>query len=178
MATPQQMLGPGLHMNGVCNRRQRRAHRRSSWAWLAAALLATTPAAAGELWLHTGGVSKHESSNPRDETNPGLGLEYRLDGRWAVSAGTFHNSFSRQSTYALVNWTPLQRGRFRFGLTGGAVTGYQKKKLGLHGQAIPVVLPTMDLTAGRFSMALIAAPPLGDASHGSVMALFKVAIER
>jgi len=129
---------------------------------------------AGSFWLHTGGLSTHASTNVRNETNSGSGLEYRVDSEWAVSFGHYENSFFRESRYLLTNWTPLEYGGAQLGLTGGLVSGYYKKKYGLHGQAVPIVLPTVDYRWERVSLSLMGLPPMGQLSKGSLMLQVKL----
>ena len=140
-------------------------------------LASASESKAGDLWLHTGGVSSHASSNVRNEVNSGLGIEYRFDSEWALGLGRYKNSFNRESNYLLANWTPLDYRGLRFGLTGGLVTGYYKKKYNLHGQAVPIILPTVDYRWQRASVSLMMLPPLGDASAGSVMLQFKLSLK-
>lgn len=140
-------------------------------------LAAALPARAGDFWLHTGGLSSHASSNVRNESNSGSGLEYRFDTEWALGFGRYENSFFRESRYVLANWTPLHYRGLRMGLTMGMVTGYHKKKYGLHGQAVPVLLPTIDYRWERISVSLMAAPPLGEASAGSLMLQIKLSLK-
>jgi hypothetical protein len=136
------------------------------------------PAQAGAFWLHTCGFSSHASSNVRNESNAGSGLEYRFDEEWALGFGRYENSFFRESRYLLANWTPLDYRGLRMGLTMGMVTGYHKKKYGLHGQAVPVLLPTIDYRWERVSVSLMAAPPLGEVSAGSLMLQIKLSLKK
>ena len=60
-----------------------------------------------------------------NESNGGLGLEHRLNERWAVSTGFFRNSFDRHTNYLFAGYTPLQVSDWRVGAVMGAVTGYE-----------------------------------------------------
>ena len=59
---------------------------------LVALATGTLHAHAGSFWLHTGGLSTHASSNVRNETNSGSGLEYRFDSEWAVGFGRYETA--------------------------------------------------------------------------------------
>ena len=60
-----------------------------------------------------------------NESNGGLGLEHRLNERWAVSTGFFRNSFDRHTNYLFAGYTPLHFDSWRVGAVMGAVTGYE-----------------------------------------------------
>lgn len=134
-------------------------------------------AQAGDFWLHTGGLSSHASKNVRNESHSGTGLEYRFDSEWAVGLGRYQNSFFRESRYLLASWTPMNHRGMQFGLTGGLVSGYYKKKYGLHGQAVPVLMPTVDYRWDRVSIALMGLPPVGAISKGSLMLQVKLSLK-
>lgn len=96
-----------------------------------------------------------KEANDYNETNPGLGLEYK-DGDKRYMIGQYLNSLRKNSNYALMGYTPFNAdtsiGKFGAGIVGGAVTGY----------------PFMDITPaagllgtyenGKFGANLIATP--------------------
>ena len=104
------------------------------------------------------GLSWHSRSTTSDgqpyrEANPGYGLRAEL-GELAPSislqAGRYLNSYNRQSTYALADWTPLSRGPIQAGAFAGVVNGYP---LG-DGRLMPAAGLVARATWGRLSAAL------------------------
>jgi len=79
---------------------------------------------ASELWVNTGGFSKHFEDNGRNETNLGLGAEYRLRDDLSVMAGYHKNSLNLRTRYAAINYQPLEVGPFKVGASIGVMDGY------------------------------------------------------
>jgi hypothetical protein len=84
-------------------------------------------ARAAELWFNAGGVTYHDQPG-RNNFNPGLGLELRLNDTWAVGLGKYRNSERHNSRYAGVLFTPFSvdtpAGRVFMGAQGGVIDGY------------------------------------------------------
>lgn len=98
-----------------------------SAAFLLLAML-VFPTYANSGWLiNVGGLSWHATSHPRNEVNPGVGIERRFNSEWAAGAGYYRNSWWRDSYYANVTYTPWSLGPVHFGAMGGLVSGYQFK---------------------------------------------------
>ena len=66
-----------------------------------------------------------DRDKPYRESNPGLGIEQKLNSGWSISAGFFRNSFNRHTNYVFAGYTPLQVSDWRVGAVMGAVTGYE-----------------------------------------------------
>lgn len=65
---------------------------------------------------------------------PGIGVLCELANNTRITAGTYFNSYRRQSNYAAIVWQPVHFGNVKVGVLGGAVTGYRKDA----GMAIPM----------------------------------------
>lgn len=94
------------------------------------AIFAST-ANAGDWQVQIAGISKHSDkragSVPWNESNAGAGLRYNLTPELSGQVGFYKNSFSKQTNYALVQWTPLVVWRFKGGVFGGYASGYDLK---------------------------------------------------
>lgn len=83
-------------------------------------------AAKSETSLIIHGVSKHTGSYAYNENNTGLGLRYQVNPDWSVQAGSYRNSYNKQTTYVAGNWTPLHYGALKLGAFAGVGTGYNQ----------------------------------------------------
>ena len=102
---------------------------------------------ADELWINTGGFSKHFENNGRNETNLGLGAEYRFRDDLSLMAGFHKNSLDLRTTYAAVNYQPFTVGSIKIGASVGVMTGYPQKN---GGGGFFAVLPMMTYEGTRF----------------------------
>lgn len=102
---------------------------------------------ASELWVNTGGFSKHFEDNGRNETNLGLGAEYRFRDDLSIMAGYHKNSLSLRTRYAAVNYQPLEMGPFKIGASVGVMDGYPMKS---EGKGFFAVLPMVTYEGDRF----------------------------
>lgn len=85
----------------------------------------------GQLWVNVGGFSRHFARNKNyNESNLGLGIEYRINPEVSVMAGTYYNSVRRTTTYGAVNWQPLSLGDWKIGAMVGVMNGYPAVKRG------------------------------------------------
>lgn len=111
-----------------------------TWFILFLAILFQNSCQASELWVNTGGVSKHFRDNGRNEVHPGLGLEYRINSDTSVMLGYHKNSLSLRTRYAAVNYQPLNIGPLRIGASIGVMDGYPLKSQGkMFFAAIPMI---------------------------------------
>jgi hypothetical protein len=106
-----------------------------------------------QLWL-TVGTANHVT---RD-----IGLEYRLQGDVALTAGTYRHDDSR-SRYASLLFTPFQYGPIKFGLNAGALDGYASRREGRY-QAF--IAPAITVTYGRFGVNFTALPGADGRANG------------
>lgn len=90
------------------------------------ALLLIPCAAQAQVSLLVGGVSHHFDAGDVEynERNPLLGLEYRFNRDWSVSAARYKNSHFVMSNAFTGAYTPLHFGDFHGGVMAGAVSGY------------------------------------------------------
>lgn len=90
----------------------------------------------GKISLVASGLSHHfgqrsywdkdeQQQRPWNEVNLGGGLEYRLNHRFHLAAGTYRNSIHRQSFYVGVGIESGDNKTVGFGLEGGLITGYE-----------------------------------------------------
>jgi len=94
-----------------------------------------------EIWLNPGFYSYHfQTDKDLNNSNIGLGGEYRYSTVSSFTLGVFENSDRETSRYAGLYWQPLRLGAFRAGAVFGALDGYQKiQKNGWFLAAIPAV---------------------------------------
>lgn len=67
----------------------------------------------------------HTSGRAWNETNVGIGLRREFSADVSAQVGMYHNSNYRISSYASVDYTPLQVGRFSAGGFAALATGYK-----------------------------------------------------
>lgn len=92
------------------------------------------------LWVNVGGFSKHFEDRGRNETNLGLGAEYRLRSDVSIMAGYHENSLRLRTKYSAVNYQPLMLGPLKIGASVGVMTGYPAmNKGGSFFAALPMV---------------------------------------
>lgn len=149
---------------------------------LAAALLACVPALAQEaaperpndVWLATGFATWHWDSNKNlNDSNPGVGVEYRFHQDMAVTGGRFFNSERRHSRYAGLVYQPFEVGGVRLGAMVGGFDGYRK----MHGGGwFAAAVPALSFESKRVGVNMAVVPTYKDKVHGgiSVQLKFKV----
>ena len=80
---------------------------------------------ANELWLNPGFYSYHfQKDKGFNNSNFGLGGEYRFTTTSAAMLGIFDNSDRQTSRYIGWLWQPLASGPVRIGAVAGAIDGY------------------------------------------------------
>jgi hypothetical protein len=104
---------------------------------------------ASELWVNTGGVSRHFEDNGRNEVHPGLGIEYRLNSDTSVMLGYHKNSLNLRTQYASVQYQPLHLGPLKIGVSAGVMSGYPLKR---DGGFFPAVLPMITYESKTFGV--------------------------
>lgn len=97
---------------------------------LAIALLLVSSSALAEDYLNINLAARHfdRAATERlnlNEINQGIGLERDL-GTIRCLGGVYKNSDYVTSAYALIGYTPIQSQHFKFGVSGGLVSGYSK----------------------------------------------------
>lgn len=120
----------------------------------------------GRLFLQVNVASYHPSEKSGDdfnEFNPGVGLEYHMDGYY-FAGGFFENSIDKFSTYwGVGHERTIGADWFGLGILGGVVTGYDggfSPRLA----AVPYIL----LKKGRTSLKTYYVPAVGDVDSDAI----------
>lgn len=120
----------------------------------------------GRLYLQLNLASYHPSEDSDDdfnEFNPGVGLEYHLDGYY-FAGGFFENSIDKFSTYWGVGAErTIGADWFGLGILGGVVTGYDSG-FSPRLAAVPYIL----LSNGRTSLKTYYVPAVGDVDKDAI----------
>lgn len=120
----------------------------------------------GELWVNPGFYSYHfERGEGFDDTNPGLGAEYRFSTVASATVGRFHNSDRAMSNYAGIYYQPFSLGPLRLGAVVGAFNGYPKHK---DGGWFPALLPVVSVEYQRVGVNFAIVPKYKDRLHGAL----------
>ena len=120
----------------------------------------------GRLFMQLNVASYHPSEDSEDdfnEFNPGLGLEYHMDGYY-FAGGFFENSIDKFSTYWGVGAErKIGAEWFGLGILGGVVTGYDSG-FSPRLAAVPYIL----LSKGRTSLKTYYVPAVGDVDKDAI----------
>jgi outer membrane scaffolding protein for murein synthesis (MipA/OmpV family) len=126
---------------------------------------------ADELWVNTGGFSKHFEDNGRNEVNFGLGAEYRFRDDVSVMAGFHKNSLDLRTRYAAMVYQPWSIGNVKIGVSMGYMDGYPLKS---QGKGFFAVLPMATYEGDRFGVNLGVIPNIPSQHvEGAVALQFK-----
>ncbi|MBB3122124.1 hypothetical protein [Pseudoduganella violacea] len=118
-----------------------------------------------ELWINPGFYSWHfQSDKNLDNTNPGLGAEYRFSTVAAVTAGRFHNSDRQMSNYAGIYYQPIKWGPLRIGGVIGGFNGYPKMR---DGGWFLAAIPVVSLEYQRVGVNFAIIPTYKERLHGA-----------
>ncbi len=110
-----------------------------------------------EFWVNPGLLSYHfKHDSKRNDTNYGIGAEYRYSTVHAVTLGVFNNSFRETSHYVGWLWQPVGLGPARIGAAFGAINGYSEHR---NGAWFPAVIPTASIEYKRIGASLMFVPP-------------------
>lgn len=118
-------------------------------AWGLGGYVAPAHAEDSALWVNFGGFSKHFQDNGRNETNLGLGAEYRFHEDVSIMAGYHENSLRLRTKYAAVNYQPLEIGPLKVGASVGFMDGYPAMK---NGGSFFAALPMVTWEGERFGL--------------------------
>ena len=120
----------------------------------------------GRLFMQINIASYHPNEDSEDdfnEFNPGLGLEYHMDGYY-FAGGFFENSIDKFSTYWGVGTErTIGADWFGLGILGGVVTGYDSG-FSPRLAAVPYIL----LSNGRTSLKTYYVPSVGDVDEDAI----------
>jgi len=127
-----------------------------------------------ELWVNPGFYSYHfQRDKGFDDTNPGIGAEYRFSTVASVTAGRFHNSDRQMSNYAGIYYQPWSVGPLRVGAVFGAFDGYPKMR---NGGWFLAAIPVVSMEYQRVGVNFAIVPTYKERLHGafSVQLKFKL----
>jgi hypothetical protein len=123
-----------------------------------------------EIWVNLGGFSRHFARNKGyNESNLGLGVEYRTSPEVSFMAGTYYNSVRKTTSYAAVNWQPWTMGPWKLGASVGVMNGYPAVA---RGGTFFAALPMATYEGQRFGVNLGLIPTVGKVD-GAVVVQFK-----
>jgi hypothetical protein len=131
-----------------------------------AALSAHADFDASRLWVNAGFYSAHfDTDKGLRNSNPGIGVEYRIDHTWSATAGRFRNSNNANSSYVGAYYQPWTYAGVKLGVVAGAFNGYPNA---YNGGWFPALIPTATLESGHWGLNVALVPPLKDRLYGAV----------
>ena len=129
-----------------------------------------------ELWLNLGFYSYHFQKNKGlNNSNFGLGGEYRYSTVSSVTLGVFDNSDRQTSHYAGWYWQPTGLGPVRFGVVVGAMGGYPKMR---NGGWFFAAIPTASYENKSIGANLTFTPSYKDRLYGAISLQLKLRVFR
>ncbi|QHE83550.1 hypothetical protein [Hydrogenophaga sp. BPS33] len=147
-----------------------------------AAVAQTAPASApaipeaafqNEVWINVGGFSRHfKRHSGYNESNLGLGVEWRTSPELSYMAGAYDNSVRKTTFYAAVNWQPWTVGPFKVGGTVGVMNGYPSYA---RGGAFFAAVPMASWEGRRYGINFGIIPSMGKVD-GAVIVQFKLRV--
>ena len=119
-----------------------------------------------ELWLNPGFYSYHfQRDKGLNDSNPGLGAEYRVSTVASLTAGRFYNSDRMYSNYAGFYYQPFAIGPVRIGAVVGGFNGYPK----MHdGGWFLAAIPMISYEYGRVGLNVAIVPSYKDRLYGAI----------
>ncbi len=130
-----------------------------------------TPAPLAELWVNPGFYSYHLQRNKGlNDSNPGLGAEYRFSNVASVTLGRFYNSDRAYSNCAGVYYQPWQIGPVRLGAVAGGFSGYPKMR---NGGWFLAAIPTASFEYQRVGINVAVVPTYKDRLYGAISVQLK-----
>lgn len=132
----------------------------------------TEPQSKNELWINPGMYSYHfQKDQNLNNSNWGIGAEYRFNAVASVAIGNFKNSDNGHSSYVGIYYQPLAIGMVKLGLVAGGFNGYQSTN---NGGWFPAVLPALTIEDERIGLNVFFIPTVGDRVHGAISFQLKV----
>lgn len=142
-----------------------------SFPALAATLTTIENQPLSELWINPGFYSHHfQRDKGFDDTNPGIGAEYRFSSVASVTAGRFHNSDRRMSNYAGIYYQPWAIGPVRLGAVIGGFDGYPKMR---DGGWFLAAIPVVSVEYQRVGVNFAIVPTYKERLHGALSVQLK-----
>ena len=126
-----------------------------------------------EVWINVGGFSRHFARHSGyNESNLGLGVEYRTRAELSYMAGAYDNSVRKTTTYLAVNWQPWSLGPIKLGGTLGVMNGYPSLA---KGGTFFAALPMATWEGKRYGVNVGLIPSMGKVD-GAVIVPFKLRV--
>jgi hypothetical protein len=119
-----------------------------------------------EGWINAGFYSAHfQSDKGLNNSNPGLGVEYRSSTVTTWTAGRFYNSDRAYSNYAGVYYQPFAIGPVRLGAVVGGFSGYPKMR---DGGWFLAAVPMASIEFERVGLNIGVVPTYKDRLYGAI----------
>ncbi len=119
-----------------------------------------------ETWINAGFYSAHfQTDKGLNNSNPGLGVEYRMSTVSTLTAGRFYNSDRAYSNYAGMYYQPFSIGRVRLGAVVGGFSGYPKMR---DGGWFLAAVPVASIEFDRVGLNIGIVPTYKDRLYGAV----------
>jgi hypothetical protein len=123
-------------------------------------------------WINPGFYSLHfQRDKGLNNSNPGLGVEYRTSTVTSYTAGRFYNSDRDYSNYAGVYYQPIAIGPVRFGAVVGAFDGYPKMR---DGGWFLAAIPVATIEGERVGLNVAFVPTYKDRLYGAISFQVKI----
>jgi hypothetical protein len=127
-----------------------------------------------EVWLNGGFYSYHfQRDKGLNDSNPGLGAEYRFSTVASATAGRFYNSDRAYSNYIGVYYQPFKVGPVRLGAVVGGFDGYPKMR---DGGWFPAFIPTASFEYQRVGVNVAIVPSYKDRLYGAISVQLKLKV--
>ena len=125
-----------------------------------------------EVWLNGGFYSYHfQRDKGLNDSNPGLGAEWRFSTVASATVGRFYNSDRAYSNYAGVYYQPWKIGPVRIGAVVGGFSGYPKMR---DGGWFPAAIPTLSYEYERVGVNVAIVPSYKDRLYGALSIQLKL----
>jgi hypothetical protein len=119
-----------------------------------------------EIWLNPGFYSYHwQRDLGLNDSNPGLGVEYRFSTVLSFTAGEYYNSDRTDSKYLGAYYQPVEIGPVRLGAAVGGFNGYPKMK---NGGWFLAAIPVATYDYKRVGLNLSFVPSYKDRLYGAL----------
>ncbi|MES2163408.1 MAG: hypothetical protein V4476_19815 [Pseudomonadota bacterium] len=127
-----------------------------------------------EVWLNGGFYSYHfQRDKGLNDSNPGLGGEYRFSTVASATAGRFYNSDRGYSNYVGVYYQPWKIGPVRLGAVAGGFSGYPKMR---DGGWFLAAIPTASFEYKSVGVNVAIVPTYKDRLYGAISVQLKLKV--
>lgn len=127
-----------------------------------------------EVWINPGFYSYHfQRDKNLNDSNPGLGAEYRFSTVASATAGRFYNSDRYYSNYAGVYYQPVALGPVRLGAVVGGFNGYPKMR---NGGWFLAAIPTLSFDCKSVGVNVAVVPTYKDRLYGALSIQLKLKV--